>query len=141
MSNIKNFYLTKKGLEKIEKEYTELKYFQLSKNREESPEFLVKTRMENLENILRNAELIKLPAKRKQDIINLGAEVVLEKPGKQTNKFLIIGSLETNPEQGKISFESPIGQALLGHKVGDKITISSPAKTIYKVKKINYQHL
>ncbi|MCK4474059.1 GreA/GreB family elongation factor [Candidatus Parcubacteria bacterium] len=141
MSNIKNFYLTKKGLEKIEKEYTELKYFQLSKNREESPEFLVKTRMENLENILRNAELIKLPAKRKQDIINLGAEVVLEKPGKQTNKFLIIGSLETNPEQGKISFESPIGQALLGRKVGDKITISSPVKTIYKVKKINYQHL
>ena len=141
MSNFKNFYLTKKGLEKIEKEYTKLKQIQISKNREESLEFLNGTRMEDLENILKNAELIRLPSRQKQDIINLGAEVVLEKPGKQTNKFLIIGSLEVNPEQGKISFESPIGQALLGRKVGDKIMISSPAKTIYKVKKINYQHL
>ena len=141
MSNFKNFYLTKKGLEKIEKEYTKLKQIQISKNREESLEFLNGTRMEDLENILKNAELIRLPSRQKQDIINLGAEVVLEKPGKQTNKFLIIGSLEVNPEQGKISFESPIGQALLGRKVGDKVMISYPVKTTYKVKKINYQHL
>ena len=52
---------------------------------------------------------------------------------------MVVGTLEANPEQGKISSESPVGKALLGRKIGEKVMISSPVKTIYKIKKIKYQ--
>jgi len=47
--------------------------------------------------------------------------------------------LEANPSLGKISNESPVGKTLFGHRVGDEILISSPIKTIYKIKKIKYR--
>ena len=43
-----------------------------------------------------------------------------------------------NPSLGKISNESPVGKALMGHKVGEEVVISSPIKTVYKIKKIRY---
>jgi len=40
---------------------------------------------------------------------------------------------------GRISNESPVGQQLLGHKVGDEVVVSSPIKTVYRIKKIKYK--
>jgi transcription elongation factor GreA len=51
---------------------------------------------------------------------------------------MIVGTLEANPSEGKISSQSPIGKVLLGHKVGDEVVITSPIKVFYKVKKIKY---
>ena len=152
----KKFYLTKEGLEKIKKEYQNLKNLKLSKTKGEvpkiwhsedlNPEYLafqedlsfLESRVAELEYILKNAELIKLPPKGKQNVINLGARVLVEVNG-QTDEFTIVGSLEANPAIGKISNESPVGRALLGHKVGDMVGISSPIQTVYKIKKIKYQ--
>ena len=50
-----------------------------------------------------------------------------------------VGSAEADPLQGKISNESPVGRALLGHKVGDIVVVSSPVKTEYKIKSIKYE--
>ncbi len=47
--------------------------------------------------------------------------------------------LEANPSVGKISNESPVGRALLGHKTGDEVLVSSPIKTLYKIRKIIYK--
>lgn len=152
----KNFYLTKDGLEKIKKEYQDLKRLKLAKKKGEipkiwhsedlNPEYLsfqedlsfLENRIAELEYILKNVELIKPPSKEKQNVINLGAKVVVEVDG-QTDEFEIVGTLEANPAVGKISNESPVGKALLGHKVGDVVTIFSPIQTIYKIKKIKYQ--
>lgn len=152
----KKFYLTKEGLEKIKKEYQGLKNLKLSKTKGEvpkiwhsedlNPEYLsfqedlsfLETRLAELEYILKNAELIQLPSKEKQNIINLGVQVIVEVDG-QNDEFTIVGTLEANPAIGKISNESPVGRALLGHKVGDAVVISSPIQTIYKIKKIKYQ--
>ena len=54
--------------------------------------------------------------------------------------FTIVGSTETNPEEGKISNESPVGKALIGAKLNDVVTVKSPAGDIrYKILKINVQ--
>lgn len=151
------FYLTKEGLEKIQKEYQELKKLKLTRTGEESPRIwysenlnseylafredssLLEIRLADLEYILKNIELIKIPPKEKRNIVNLGATVTLEEADGGINEFMIVGTLEANPSAGKISSESPIGKALFGKKVGDKVTITSPIDVVYKIKKIRYQ--
>ena len=155
MAEEKKFYLTEPGLEKIKKEYIDLKNLKFSKTKGEipkiwqsedlNPEYLsfqedlsfLETRLAELENILKNTELIKPPHKEMQNIVDLGAQVIVEVDG-QTDEFQIVGTLEANPAIGKISNESPVGRMLLGHKIGDEVLISSPIKTIYKIKKIKY---
>jgi len=149
----KKFYLTKEGLEKIKKEYDELLKLKLSKttgdvpkiwhSEDLNPEYLafqedlsfLESRIAELEHILKNAELIKPPAKEKKDFVSLGSRVLVEVEG-QKDEFEIVGTLEANPSIGRISNESPVGKALLGHRVGDEVIVSSPVKTIYKIKKI-----
>jgi len=151
------FYLTKKGLKRIKKEYQELKKLKLTRIGEESPRIwysedldpeylafredlsLLETRLADLEYILKNIELIKIPPKEKRNIVNLGATVTLEEADGGINEFMIVGTLEANPSAGKISSESPIGRALFGKKVGDKVIITSPTNVVYKIKKIKYQ--
>jgi len=150
------FYLTKQGLEKIKKEYENLKELKLAKIRggeapqilhseDLNPEYLafqedisfLEARIIELENVLKNTELIKVPPKTKQNIVNLGATILVEVGG-QNNELTLVGSLEANPSIGRISDQSPIGKSLLGHRVGDKAVVSSAIKTIYKIKKIKY---
>ena len=150
------FYLTKKGLEKIKKEYQDLKELKLAKIRgEEAPQILhsedlnpeylafqedisfLEARMIELENVLKNTELIKVPPKTKQNIVNLGATILVEVGG-QNNELTLVGSLEANPSIGRISDQSPIGKSLLGHRVGDKVEISLANKVNYKIKEIKY---
>lgn len=151
----KKFYLTSKGLEAIKKEYSILKGFRLAKTKGEvpkiwesedlNPEYLsfqedlnfLETRIAELENILKNVELIKTPSKKKRDIIGLGATVEVKVDG-SSDEFTIVGTLEANPSLGKISNESPVGNALLGRKVGDEVVVSSPIKTTYIIRKIKY---
>ena len=152
----KKFYLTKEGLEKIKKEHSDLKNLWFSKSKGDisknfqpedlTPEYLsfqedlnsLEAKVIELDHILKNVKLISCPLKKRQNIVDLGAKVLIENNG-QVNEFEIVGTLEANPIIGKISNESPVGRALLGRKVGDEVSISSPAKTIYKIKKINYQ--
>lgn len=158
MAEERVFYLTKKGLEKTKKEYSSLKEFKLAKTKGELPELLhsedlnpeylafqedlnfLESRLMDIENTLKNVELIKIPSKSKQDIINLGATVVIE-ADKQLDEFTILGTLEANPSLGIISNESIVGKALLGHKVGDVVTVQSVVKTTYKIKKIEYKRV
>ena len=155
MAKQKKFYLMKEGLEKIKREYKDLKELKFLKTKGEmpkiwhsedlNPEYLsfqedlsfLETRIAELEYIFKNAELIKVPPKEKQNIINLGAQVIV-RVDDQTDEFEIVGTLEANPAIGKISNESPVGKILLGHKVGDEVIVSSPIMTTYKIKKIKY---
>jgi transcription elongation factor GreA len=98
----------------------------------------LRSRIDELKSILDHHDLIKPPAKDKQGIISLGAKIKLAVAGEK-DEFIIVGTLEANPALGKISNESPVGRALLGHKVGDEIVVSSPIKTTYKIKGIKYE--
>lgn len=147
------FYLTKQGLEKLKKEYKALKNLRFSKingeipkilhSEDVNPEYLsfredlsfLETRMEELENVLKNVELIKPLPRGGKKAVDLGAWVTLDIDG-QVDEFEIVGTLEANPALGRISNESPVGKALLGHIVGDEVVVSSPIKIVYRIKKI-----
>ena len=157
MAEQKKFYLTKEGLEKIKKEYEKLKKLRLLKIKNDvprtwqsedlNPEYLAfqedlsffESRIYELENIIKNAELIKSPPKVMQNTVGLGAIVTLEEADGKMNEFMIIGMLEANPGEGKISSDSPVGKALLGRKIGEEVHITSPISIHYIIKKIKYQ--
>ena len=153
----KTFYITKAKLQELKKEHEELLEFERRKmvgqeapkifeSEDINPEFIsfqedigfLRSRINEVKNILDHYELIKAPSNAEQKIVGLGAKIKIEVDGKK-DEFLIVGTLEANPALGKISNESPVGRALLGHKAGDQIVISSPIKTVYKIKDIKYQ--
>jgi len=159
MAERKKFYLTEEGLGKIKKEYQALKNLKLSKTKGEfpkiwhsediNPEYLsfqedlsfLETRLAELENILKNTELIKPPPKEMQNIVNLGTTVLVEVDG-EIDEFTIVGTLEADPSNKKISNESPIGQALLGKRVGETVMIKTPiVNHSCKITKIKYNKI
>jgi transcription elongation factor GreA len=92
-------------------------------------------RIDEIEAVLANAKVI---AKAKSNgKVMLGSGVKLRNDGK-TREFQVVGTVEADPLSGKISDESPIGQALLDKKVGDEVEIKTPTETtIYKITEIN----
>ncbi len=86
---------------------------------------------------MKNSEIIKKPTGKKAEIVGLGATVLVEVDGDK-DEFTLVGSYEANPVLGKISNNSPVGKALMGHKKEEEVIISSPIKSIYKIKKIKY---
>lgn len=141
----KTYHLTTNGKVELETELTELKgqrsqiaekianardYGDLSENaeydaaREEQAQ--LESRVAELEEILQNADIIK-PAKANGKV-QVGSTVEL-KNGK-TVKYQIVGPVEADPLEGKISNESPIGAALMGKKEGEKVTIETPKGSV-----------
>lgn len=92
-------------------------------------------RISEIENILANVEIIKKP--RGDSKVQLGSVVKLKGSGK-TKEFQVVGTVEADPLNGKISDESPIGQALLGKKEGETVEIKTPTDTTtYKIADIS----
>jgi transcription elongation factor GreA len=88
-------------------------------------------RIDEVEYILQNVEVIKAP--KNDNKVVLGSRVTLKNDGKN-KEFQVVGTVEADPLNGKISDESPIGQALLGKKVGEDVEIKTPAETsTYKI--------
>lgn len=136
----KYYQLTDEGKKELEQELDELKsrrgtiaekiaeardYGDLSENAEydaaREEQGLVETRVAEIEDILQNAEIIKV---RRSSTVGLGS-VVEVKSGQKSFTYSIVGPVEADPIEGKISNESPIGEALMGKKVGDKATITT----------------
>ena len=97
----------------------------------------IETRIEELEKILKNAEVV-VEDEIDLDKINIGCKVkVYDCEFEEELEFQIVGSTEANSLQGKISNESPVGQALLGRKVGDVVDVETQVGIIqYKVLEI-----
>ena len=92
------------------------------------------TRVSEIENILANVEVIKKPTGGK---VQIGSTVKLNADG-MTKEFQVVGTVEADPLNGKISDESPIGIALLGKKEGDSVEITTPSdSTTYKIVSIS----
>ena len=89
-----------------------------------------------LETILSNAQIIENDGPK--DVVSLGDHVKIQMKGsKEQEMFQIVGPAEANPKVGRISNESPMGKALMGHKVGEKITVKAPDGNIeYAIKAI-----
>ena len=155
MEQKKTFYVTKKGLEKIKADLKNLRALKMAKTNGDTPSFLhsdeisqeyldfegdleiLESKLADLEHIIENAQVIKPPQKLAKETVQIGAKILVEVDGVK-DELTISGTLEANPNIGIISNESPVGRALLGHKVGDAVPVSSPIVAIYKIKKIQY---
>ncbi|NLK97465.1 transcription elongation factor GreA [Defluviitalea saccharophila] len=153
----KKVVLTYEGLQNLENELQELKTVRrkevaekikeargqgdLSENaeydaaKEEQAE--IETRIVELEKILRNAQVID-EDEVNVDVINLGCRVkIYDMEFDEELDYAIVGSTEADPSEGKISNESPVGAALIGHKVGDVVEVEVPeGKLEFKILEI-----
>ena len=94
----------------------------------------LEARISEIEHILQNVAVIKKP--KGDSKVQLGSTVTLKNGNTKT--FQVVGTVEADPLNGKISDESPIGQALLGKKLGDEVEIKTPAETtVYKITEIS----
>lgn len=156
MDNNKKIYLTKEGMVELKKEYDELvntkrpdilsrvtqarNMGDLAENAEyvASREELsfIDGRIDELEELLKQAILIR-DSKTSNHAVKLGSKVTLHAKGKK-DMFTVVGEWEADPKEKKISHESPLGKALLGKKVGEKVEVEAPAgKISYMIVSIN----
>lgn len=84
----------------------------------------VEGRIMTVEAILRNPVIIESDGPR--DTVDVGALVTVAEDGFEPESYTIVGSVEANPGLGRISNESPLGSALLGRSVGDKVAFDTP---------------
>lgn len=147
----KKVFVTKEGLVELKKELGELEKDKrpsvldrvaqaramgdLSENSEYTAAreelSLIDGRIEELQDILKNVSLIEENGKSK--IIQLGSHVTIS-VGSKKEQFSLVGEWEADPKDKKISHESPLGKALLGKAVGEKVEVEAPAgKVLYTV--------
>lgn len=93
------------------------------------------TRISEIEHILKNVEVIVAP--KSDGKVMLGSTVKLKSEDGKAKQFQVVGTVEADPLNGKISDESPIGRALMGQKVGAAVEIKTPVETAtYKIASI-----
>lgn len=94
----------------------------------------VEGRIQELDVLLATAHIIEDNGKpKKNDAIQVGSKVTIKEGNFEAESFVIVGAAEANPREGKISNESPIGKAILGHKREDIVKVETPGGT-YNVK-------
>jgi transcription elongation factor GreA len=141
-------FLTKEGFKKLE---SELEYLRTEKRKEvaqrlheaaesslgefvEDPEFeaakneqsFVEGRIRELEILLANAKLIS-KKRSKNGEIEIGSTVTIKEGRAKPEEYRIVGAAEANPREGKVSHASPLGEALIGKKEGDKVEVKAPS--------------
>lgn len=147
----KQFHLTQQGVDELKAELQELsalrseiadriktarEFGDLSENMEYSAarqdQERNESRISEIEHILANVQIITVP--KTDSKVVLGSTVTLKSGNGKEKQFQVVGTVEADPLNGKISDESPIGTALLGKKEGDDVEIQMPAETIsYKI--------
>lgn len=142
----KQYRLTKEGVTELEQELAALtaerseiadriktarEFGDLSENAEYQSARLEQekndSRCAEIRHILQNHELIKTP--KGDSKVQLGSRVELKNAEGKTKLFQVVGTVEADPLEGKISDESPIGKAVLGRKEGEEVEIATPVET------------
>lgn len=146
----KKTILTSEGLKKLEDELEQLRtktrkevaeklkvalsFGDLSENSEydeaKNEQARVEARILQLETMLKNVTILD-SNELTNEIIQIGSKVkIKDLEDGETLEYRIVGSMETNPDEGKISDESPVGKALIGHKIKDIVKIKIPAGVV-----------
>lgn len=142
----KQFHLTQAGVDELKAELAELialrpqiadriktarEFGDLGENMEytaaRQDQERNEARIAEVENILANVQVITAP--KNDSKVVLGSTIKLKSKDGKTKQFQVVGTVEADPLNGKISDESPIGQALLGKKEGEDVEIKTPAET------------
>jgi len=122
---------TSKRAEVAERIHAAMEFGDYSENSEleqaKNDQAFLEGRIMTREQTIKNAQLI--DEKSKHDLVEVGSHVTVEADGRK-EKYVIVGSAEASPAEGKISNESPVGRALMGHRAGETVRMSVPAGMI-----------
>ena len=156
MSKPKETYLTPEGKERLKNELAELKgperidlakrlrsaieMGDLSENADyhkaKEDQAFLEGRIQELQYILGNAIIIQNDGKPK-NVVAVGTQVTIQEDEYPPETYYLVGAKEADPRNGRISHESPIGSALLGHRVDDVVEAEAPGGTMtFKILKI-----
>lgn len=95
-------------------------------------------RIQELENVLRNVIIID-DTVQTSDSINIGAKITIQEGSFEEETYFLVGPKEADPENGRISYESPLGKSLIGHKMNEVVDVETPNGSMkFKIIKINY---
>jgi len=142
-------YVTPEGLKKLEEELEHLRTVkrqevatrlheamedgELIENAEyeaaKNEQAFVEGRIKELEILLATARVIDENAPVMPETVQVGSKVTIQEEGAPSEIYTIVGAAEANPNAGRISNESPLGKALLNHKVSDRVQVDAPAGT------------
>jgi transcription elongation factor GreA len=149
-------FLTEEGIQKIKEELKELKgpvraelaarlrsaieMGDLSENADyikaKEDQGFIEGKIQELEETLKRTKVID-QLNNSSDTVQIGSIVMVKEEGYKQELIHIVGSKEANPDSGKLSYESPIGSALLGHKISDIVRVKTPGGGInFKIIKI-----
>ncbi len=143
-------YLTADGAEKLKIELEELKgparialakrlrsaiqQGDLSENADyhaaKEEQGFLEGRIQELEYLLSNAKIIE-EHDGKRDVVEVGGSVTVQEDGEAPETYMLVGAKEADPRNGRISNESPIGRAVIGHKAGEKVAVETPGGVIF----------
>jgi transcription elongation factor GreA len=156
MPDKQSIYLTKDGADKLEIELKNLKGPQrealakrlhdaiqmgdLSENADyhkaKEDQGFIEGRIQELEYTLRNAIIVE-ESDGPKNVVAVGVRVTVQEEGFDPDTYYLVGAKEADPRAGKISNESPIGLALMDHKIGDEVVAETPGgKITLKILKI-----
>ncbi|HLY67176.1 MAG TPA: transcription elongation factor GreA [Chloroflexota bacterium] len=98
---------------------------------------MIEGRIQELEYMLKHAQMIDEGKHSASEGVQLGCRVTVLDPDGHEERFFLVGSVEAQPGAGRISNESPMGKALLGHRIGDAVDVATPSgKLKFTVKAI-----
>lgn len=147
-------YLTPEGAERLQEELKELtstrrdelsqrlrsaiQMGDLSENADyhkaKEDQAFLEGRIQEIEAVLRTAVIVE---RTKSDVVTVGCTVTVQEDSFDPETYYLVGAKEADPRNGKISNESPIGRALMDHKVGDVVEAETPGgKLRFKILKI-----
>ncbi|MBH0229959.1 transcription elongation factor GreA [Halobacillus yeomjeoni] len=150
MAEEKSYYMTEEGKQKLEEELHQLKterrkevverikiargFGDLSENSEydaaKDEQAFVEARITQVENMIRNAVIIENDNDN-PNMVSMGKSVTFQElPDGDEETYKIVGSAEADPFEGKISNDSPMAQSLIGHEVGEEVTVATPGGEI-----------
>ncbi|HEX9364484.1 MAG TPA: transcription elongation factor GreA [Candidatus Dormibacteraeota bacterium] len=85
---------------------------------------MMEARVKELEAIIKNHVLIETQTEK--GVVGMGSTVRFSEDGEAEETYRIVGPTEADPKAGRVSYESAVGKALLGHRVGDKVAVKTP---------------
>jgi transcription elongation factor GreA len=88
---------------------------------------MMEARIKELESIVKNHVLIEV--KKATGVIDMGSTVRFSEDGQDEETYRIVGPAEADPKAGRVSYESALGKAMIGHRVGDEVEIKTPNAT------------
>lgn len=157
----KHVYLTKEGLEKLQQDLENMKtvrrkevaerlkqaigFGDLSENSEyddaKNEQAFIEGEIQRMEEMLINVVVIEDGAKVDDGTITIGSKVVIRFVGDdEEEEYKIVGTVEADPMNNRISNESPVGKAIIGHRAGDIVDIEVPTGIVqYEIVKVDHE--